>query len=259
METLVKSTLEEAKRDKEIALETLRVESAQIAAEKETSREKALRSECDLEVQRVRDVEFEARIELTTRLESEFQERLQGMEERHEGVVTDLKNRHDEVRTWLHRLICPTSQPIIYPIIFSLHILCPIIHRMRQSTYHLSPTTPSTIQCIYSCIKTSFHNSHYPFQAMRAREEVMREELTELSTSHADLLESLKQHHAQSTSKAKTTAEEAMQGVIQEWSWKLDQKQREMIKAVDHANENLQARHHGAFYTYNPYMLEIYS
>ena len=87
----------------------------------------------------------------------------------------------------------------------------------------------------------------------------MREELTELSTSHADLLESLKQHHAQSTAKAKTTAEEAMQGVIQEWSWKLDQKQREMIKAVDHANENLQARHHGAFYTYYRYMLEIYS
>ena len=143
METLVTSTLKEAKRDKEIALETLRVESAQIAAEKETSREKALRSECDVEVQRVRDVEFEARIELTTRLESEFQERLQGMEERHEGVVTDLKNRHDEVCTCLHRVICPISQPIIYPIIFSLSIPSPIIHRMRQSTYHLSSTTLS--------------------------------------------------------------------------------------------------------------------
>lgn len=90
---------------------------------------------------------------------------------------------------------------------------------------------------------------------MRTREEVMREELTELSTSHADLLESLKLHHAQSTTKAKNAAEEAMQGLIQEWSWKLDQKQREMIKAVDHANENLQARHHGAFTPTTEYML----
>ena len=73
----------------------------------------------------------------------------------------------------------------------------------------------------------------------------MREELTELSTSHATLVESLKQRHAQTTAKAKTTAEETIQGLVQEWTWKLDQKQREMIQAVDNANENLIARHQG--------------
>ena len=98
METLVKTTLAEAKRDKEIAVETLRVESATAAAEKEITREKALRESCDLEVQKVRDTEFAARVEMTTRLELEFRERLQGVEERHEGVVTDLQTRHDEVR-----------------------------------------------------------------------------------------------------------------------------------------------------------------
>lgn len=120
METLVKSTLAEAKRDKEIALETLRLESAQTAAEKETILEKALRSECDVEVQRVHDVEFEARIELTTRLESEFQERLQSMEERHEGVVTDLKNHHDEVYS---------NRFIYYHAALSYDIV--VSHRMR--------------------------------------------------------------------------------------------------------------------------------
>ena len=74
----------------------------------------------------------------------------------------------------------------------------------------------------------------------------MRDELTELTTSHSDLMDALKQRHAQSTAKAKTATEETIQGLVQEWTWKLDQKQREMIKAVDNANENLQARHQGA-------------
>ena len=73
----------------------------------------------------------------------------------------------------------------------------------------------------------------------------MRDELIQLTQSHTDLTDNLKQHYAQVIVKAKATAEETLQGTVQEWAWKLDQKQREMIQAVDHANENLKARHLG--------------
>ena len=73
METLVKSTLEDAKRDKEIALETLRVES-QDGLE---SQERTLRQEFDDALNRVRESEAAEREVLASKREALYQTSLQ--------------------------------------------------------------------------------------------------------------------------------------------------------------------------------------
>ena len=147
METLVKSTLEDAKRDKEIALETLRMESSKLAAEKEISLEKTLRAECDQELQRIRDTEFTARTELTARLEAEFQERLQGVEERHEAVLAELQTKNDEVCvmfTSYHTLYHTISNTFSSASLILTPIILQYIFNISSKTpFNTPPKTPS--------------------------------------------------------------------------------------------------------------------
>ena len=82
METLVKSTLEEAKRDKEIALETLRVESQEVLELQEST----LRQEFEEKIQQLQASEHEEREVLASKRELMVQEMLRNVEDRYENT-----------------------------------------------------------------------------------------------------------------------------------------------------------------------------
>ena len=90
METLVKSTLEEAKRDKEIALETLRVESQEVLELQESR----LRQEFDDELNRVKESEAAEREVLASKREALYHTALQQDEARWKEQMALVKESH---------------------------------------------------------------------------------------------------------------------------------------------------------------------
>ena len=101
METLVKSTLADAKREKEIALETLRVES-QDGLE---SQERRLRQEFEEKLHQLQASEREEREVLASKREEMVQEMLRNVEDRYDSTL----QHTTPYSTTLHSLTSHTS------------------------------------------------------------------------------------------------------------------------------------------------------